>query len=243
MFRTAMILFLLSAVSVAKPIHFEDLKFELITQNIRCTDCHTDTEDPALTPYGQHIADEGSDQSIQARVRTFEESLSLTASDDEKKEAADRIDIDSDGITNWIELLANTNPSVADERNKMHDRIERVISCKLCHVSVAAFPQPGRERAPHNAFGDSLKDDDSKRAKRRRRKSINADDDILARLKQSRRTDSDKDRIKDWDEITTFHHPADKDDTPDRDLVKQFKKHLKTHKKSGGGFEPAHHSK
>ncbi len=237
----------------AKPIHFESLKFELITQNIRCTDCHTDSAGPTLTTYGQHIADEGDDESIQARVRAFEGSPSLTASDEQKQQSSDRIDIDGDGIANWIEILASTSPSAGNDRNDTHSRIERVITCKLCHESVAAFPQPGRERAPHNAFGESLKNHDSGKsdrqnrgsgkARRRRKKSSDTGDDILIRLKKSRRTDADKDRVKDWDEITTFHHPADKTDTPPRDLVKQLKKHLRSRRNNGAGFEPVHAEK
>ncbi len=241
LFLFAAVTTLLVCESHAKPIHFEDLKFELIRQNVRCSDCHSDAEDKPFTRYGQVIADEGATQSIQDRVREVERSLSLTASDEEKADAKNRIDVDGDGVANWIEILAGTDVSTAGDRTEQHERIERVIGCTLCHESVAAFPRPGVERAPHNAFGDALENPDPRRAKRRSGNSSDTEDeDILERLKRSRRTDSDKDRIKDWDEVMLFYHPADKDDTPSRDLVKQFKQHLKDRKKNGGGFEPAH---
>ncbi len=243
--------------ATAKPIHFETLKLQLIEQHIRCDTCHASRQDQTLSSYGTLIADEGAETPITRRVRTVEAELSSTASDATRKAEAPRIDLDGDTIPNWVEILAGTNPSQPNERTDTHEQILRVISCKLCHTSISKRSQPGKNRAPHNAFGALLEKAGNKERNGKGRKGKNRkgrsqagrnrntqDSDatipIAPRLKKAHRRDTDRDKVKNWDEIITFHHPADQDDTPSEEEVKSAKEKQRTRRKEDEGFGKIH---
>ncbi len=224
---TTTLLLAFSASANAKPIHYEDLKLMLVEQNIACTTCHTAPDSPELTAYGQRIAAVGTDESMHDRVKTVEMSLSQTATEEERTSEESRMDVDGDGLANWIEILAGTDPSSKSEKNELHARIENTVNCHLCHESVNRFAGNREDRAPHNAFGKTL------RAKKRkgRRNDGKRSKSIVQRIAKTRTKDTDRDGIKDLDEIITFHHPADKTDTPEKNAVKTARKRVKTRRK------------
>jgi hypothetical protein len=231
--------------ALGKPVHFESLKLELIRRHITCTSCHVADDDAALVAYGKKIAAMGDDESVPQRVAILENELSRTASADARKRAAGRKDVDGDGILNWVEILAGTSPSEPDERNELHERIERVISCTLCHTSVSDFPVPGREQAPHNAYGNALADAGERKVKRNRKRSKPRDDDsaaipILPRIKSTRGKDADRDKAKNWIEIQLFRHPADASDTPSSEDIAKVKEAKRKSGKRSSGFGEDH---
>jgi hypothetical protein len=162
------------------------------------------------------------------------------------------VDVDGDGVANWVEILAGTNPSSPDESVATHERIQRVISCNVCHTSVSQYAAPGEDRAPHNAFGDALEElgdqGGARRGARRgrgREQNRGADRDgpsepIEPRLKRLKGRDTDRDKVKNWDEISVFHHPADPDDTPDEASVAAARERLRARRKSDEGFGKVH---
>ena len=216
-----------------KPIHFEDLKFTLLEENIRCTDCHGAAGQADLTPYGKKIAELGPERSIQERLREMEATPSLQATEDQLEREAPRIDVDGDGIPNWVEILAGTNPSEPGGLTDHQERIQRVVACTLCHLSVTAFGSTPEERAPHNEFGAAL-------AKLARQKSTDENQPILPRLERHRAKDTDRDKARDWDEITIFHHPAGADDTPAAEAIKAYKEMQRQRRKNNDGFGTVH---
>jgi hypothetical protein len=234
-FATAVASLLLSGGAIGKPIHFEQVKSQLIASRIRCADCHVSRDDPTLTAYGKLIGDLGAETPVADRVQETETSIPTTAPDDVRQKAAGRVDVDGDGIPNWVEILAGTNPSQTDSRNPSHDRIDRVVSCQLCHESAQSGGGDG-DRAPHNAFGKALRGLGPK--------SVGADDranhPILPRLKSRERSDTDKDKIKDWDEVLLFHHPADAADVPNAEAVKDAKRADRDRRKDDEGFGKVH---
>lgn len=227
------------ALASGKPIHFEQVKAQLIASRIRCTDCHVGREDSMLTAYGKLIGEQGSDLPLTDRVQEIESSVPATAPDDVRQKAAGRVDLDGDGILNWVEILAGTNPSQTDSRNAMHDRIDRVVGCQLCHESVASGGNAG-ERAPHNAFGEALKGLSPKSGGGGGER---ANHPILPRLKSREKADTDKDKVKDWDEILLFSHPADAADAPHADSVKEFKRADRDRRKADEGYGKIHDAK
>ncbi|NOS99237.1 MAG: hypothetical protein HOP29_01265 [Phycisphaerales bacterium] len=236
LFATAVASLLLADVATGKPIHFEQVKSQLIASRIRCSDCHVSRDDQTLTAYGKLIGDLGAGTPMADRVQEAETSVPTAAPDDVRQKAAGRVDVDGDGILNWVEILAGTNPSQTDSRNPSHERIDRVVSCQLCHESASSGGGDG-ERAPHNAFGKALSGLGPKSGGGG---NDRANHPILPRLKSRERSDTDKDKVKDWDEVLLFYHPADADDVPDAEAVKDAKRADRDRRKGDEGYGKVH---
>jgi hypothetical protein len=238
-----------ACAAAAKETHFEEVKFRLVSEQIRCTHCHVGRDDLELTVYGRKIAELGKDKTVQDRVREMEAEVAVTASDQERDEAKSRTDVDADGVANWIEMLSGRDPSAADETSPPVDgfptveRVSTFVQCTICHIRVDAVAGPGKSRAPHNAFGKTLTEFDA-RGKRLRGKAIEKADaedvDFAQRLDVIAKEDADLDSATNWDEISTLHSPFDKSDRPNSDETKAMRQDQADRRKSDEGFGQFH---
>jgi hypothetical protein len=242
---------LVSASAHAKEAHFDAVKFRLISEHIRCTHCHVSREDTSFTPYGQKIAELGKTLSVPERVRQLEAEVPAIATDAERAAAQARLDIDGDGVANWIEILSDRDPSVkapvpaapADGSVPLVQQVTALVKCTLCHIRVDAVAGPGKSRAPHNPFGKSLTEFDAKgrRVRGTAAKQADAEDvNILKRLDAVANEDADRDEVPNWTEVRTFHHPADAADKPAAVEIKALRQNEAERRKQDEGFGKIH---
>ncbi len=254
----------------AKEDYLEVVKGRLIELNIRCTTCHP--ADPAsppdkpapltseLTPYGRRLADLGRSAALAGRIGRLERRLPTILPVDQRKEELLRVDIDSDGTLNWVEILAGTDPSdpnsVPNEGDPalrdLRTRVESVVSCRLCHTRDATDLK--RDDAPHNDFGEALaalaegpaagaRPGQSPAGRGRGGAASARGDvplDIVERLLKVQHQDADRDRARNWDEIAAFHHPADPADAPTADEVQAVRAAAAALKRGDVGFGRFH---
>jgi len=234
--------FAADAVTAREP-YLQRLKLRLAMEQIRCVDCHVSSASEELNAYGREIARHG-DKDAPFFDRWLEAEEPVSSIDDEaaQKKAKQRLDVDGDGVPNWVELLAGSSPaekkSVPPQPEKervtpMAERITEAIDCRLCHIRTDAPAGDGRSRAPHNAFGVELARLGELLEKRRLPRSTaeaRGDTDyepapahILARLAHLEKRDADHDGVRNWDEIRLYHHPAERDDRPDREKIRALR--------------------
>jgi hypothetical protein len=242
----SVVLTLAAGSAAAKEGHLEDMKLALVETRITCATCHPDPEGRTLTDYGRRIADLGAATSVQERVKEMERrpteaTLKLDAEGERR-----RTDIDGDGVLNWVEILAGSDPSNAEDppnRGKspeftaLRTKIETVVSCALCHVDAEVKPI-GADKAPHNPLGEAL----AKLAapKPGVRPADAAPPPVMTRFKSLENVDTDKDKARNWHEIVTFHSPTDAADTPTDEELKAVRKMLQDLLKPNGGFGRVH---
>ncbi|HEY3244605.1 MAG TPA: hypothetical protein VGM03_14790, partial [Phycisphaerae bacterium] len=241
-----------SAMVRGMEAHFEAVKFKLLGEHIRCTHCHASRDDTTLTLYGQKIAELGKDLSVPERVRRHEREIPANANAAERAAAQARLDVDGDGVPNWIEILSGRDPSVkepgpegaaAEGAAPPVERVTSLMKCTLCHIRVDAVAGPGKSRAPHNAFGKSLTEFDAKghRLHGAAAKQADAEDvEILKRLDLIANEDADADQFPNWTEIRTFHHPADAADKPTPAEIKALRQNEAQRRKQDEGFGKVH---
>lgn len=99
--------------ATAKETHFEKVKFELLQLYVKCTTCHADDKGAGLTKYGQRLSAMGKEAGVQERMRRMERRVSEELAQTEPGAENDRVDIDGDGVLNWVEILCGSNPSDA----------------------------------------------------------------------------------------------------------------------------------
>jgi hypothetical protein len=232
--------------------HFEAVKFKLLGEHIRCTHCHASRDDTTLTLYGQKIAEMGKAWSVPERVRRHEKEIPANANETEHAAGQSRLDVDGDGVPNWIEILSDHDPSVketvaegaaADSGAPPVERVTALMKCTLCHIRVDAVAGPGKSRAPHNAFGKSLTEFDAKghRLHGAAAKQADAEDvEVLKRLDLIANEDADGDQAPNWTEIRTFHHPADATDKPTPAEIKALRQSEAERRKQDESFGKIH---
>mgnify|MGYP002623643661 CR=1 FL=1 len=239
----------------AKPAYYQRVKLRLLMENVRCQHCHVTSDSDALNDYGKMIS--GVKKKDAAFFeRWLEAEREPSALDDEKevKEAERRLDVDGDGVQNWIEILAGSDPANAEVKPDpagsrsappISERIAELISCKLCHIRTDAPAGPGRSRAPHNLFGIELaklnEEDPTSDSKARTggwNRAADQPADILLRLESIGRHDADRDRISNWDEIRLFHHPGDRKDRPNRMAVNTLRAAERSGRPKDAGLGP-----
>jgi len=212
-----------------------------------------------LTLYGQRLADVGESVPLAERVARMERRLPQILTAEERREAALRVDVDGDGALNWVEILTGFDPSdgksvppVGDGATSLRGRVESVVSCKLCHTADASELRRGD--APHNAFGEVLAAlgkaatpaRPGQPAPGRGRPGsappagAEPPSDILERLLKVQHLDADRDRARNWDEIASFHHPADPADAPSAEEVKVVRAAAAALKRGAAGFGAVH---
>lgn len=253
------------ALAAAKESYFEKAKFEVLSAYLRCSTCHESESGEGLTGYGRRIAAFGPEETVQNRVRRLERRIPPFRWNLVEEEDRQRVDLDQDGVLNWIEILCGADPADpkstpahrASENDPptLRDRVEAVISCNLCHSEPE--DNLGEEHAPHNAFGaliERMKPAAPPGRPGQRPPSgppggspgsgLNAgdagDSDFLRRFEAALQMDADKDRVSSGQEIFSFHQPADKDDAPTEDEAKAARDKLLAKRRKEAGFNPAH---
>ncbi len=240
---------LVVTAAAAKETHFEEVKFRLVSEHIRCTHCHAGREDPELTAYGRKISDLGKDKTVQERVKELEAEVAVTASEEEREAAKAHTDVDADGVANWIEILTGRDPSAAEDSQQPAagfptvERVTTFVQCTICHIRVDAVAGPGKSRAPHNPFGKTLTEFDAK-GKRLRGRAIEKADaedvDFAQRLDVIAKEDADLDSAFNWDEISSLHSPFDKTDRPTLAETKALRQNQADRRKNDEGFGQIH---
>ncbi len=221
----------------AKEKHFEQVRAFLISKTARCTSCHIEAQSGKLNAYGERIAGLPHDDPLADRIAALESEPSGMADEQERRRAEKNRDVDGDGVLNWIEILAETNPADKDDKPAV-DRvkhIEAVISCKLCHRATN-LPGEGLAANPHNEFGELLSTTYVKRSGRKNPRGPDAEraaaerTQILTRLSLVRKNRPKKSKATYWQKIRLLHGPADPDDNPSREELRSFKKQIKRQK-------------
>lgn len=247
-------LLLACTIAVGKEEHLEKVKFELLSHYLKCSDCHVDEKGKDLTLYGKRLNAMGTTSSLRERVRRQERRVSPTLARMEPGAEDDRVDIDGDGALNWVEILCGTDPSDpksvlplnaegdAAATPSLRKRLETLVDCRLCHVSVdTTGPE---EKAPHNPLGESIAKLDTPPANTRPGSRTPAPtrepSDFLTRFKRIANQDLDRDKVRNWDEIATFHNPTDPADAPTPDELKVLQALLQSIRRGETGFGKAH---
>lgn len=250
----------------AEEAHLERVKGELIALHVQCTACHADTRGEGLTGYGQRLADMGDAEPLRDRVARMERRVSEVVLSVDPDAERDRVDIDGDGVLNWVELLCGTDPSSAASAPPMaraeaatptlRERVENVVSCTLCHLGPAA--ELRKDDAPHNTFGQTLARlaeastppvPPGRGSPGRTPPSAGPGGaapasakplDIWERIQKIRLHDSDHDKARDGDEIATFHHPADGNDVAAEAEIKALRERLAALRRGETGYGRHH---
>lgn len=235
LFGLASILVVDSAMGKEK--HLDQVRVLLISKAARCTSCHVDDAGKSLNVYGREIAKMPADDPLADRIAAVEAEPEVVAG--ESADAASRRrDVDRDGVLNWIEILAGTNP--ADDGDKPSpkrvERIEAVVSCALCHTATG-LPGEGLAANPHNVYGELL----AKTFQRRRGRRAPAGEEakrsaaertpILTRVTLVRKKRPRKSKATYWQKIRMLHAPAEAADMPKADALKAFKKQVARQKR------------
>jgi len=141
----------------AKEKHLEQVRVLLMAEAAKCTTCHTAVSGKELNLYGKQLADLGRSESMADRMLKLEADPPVEAKGEAKKKALAAHDADGDGVPNWVEILAGTNPGDPNQApvKQTVDKLEKVVSCTMCHVSVNG-PGEGLAANPHNELGKTL---------------------------------------------------------------------------------------
>ncbi|MFQ5424017.1 MAG: hypothetical protein ACE5F9_08555 [Phycisphaerae bacterium] len=220
-----------TAYGEAKELHFARVRVLLMSKAARCTSCHADSKGASLNAYGERLTALSHDDPLADRMAALEAEPSVKADADARRQAREDRDVDRDGVANWIEILANSNPADAKDTPNAETarRIERVISCKLCHRATN-LPGEGLEANPHNELGAFLAKTFVRRRGRRAPKdaeqvrSAAERTPILTRLSMIRKKRPKRSRATYWEKIRLLHAPADSHDTPSRAALRAFRK-------------------
>lgn len=141
----------------AKEKHLEQVRVLLMAESAKCTSCHTAVSGKELNLYGRKLSDLGRSESMADRMLKLEAEPPVEAKGEARKKALAARDADGDGVANWVEILAGTNPGDPNQApiKATVDKLEKVVSCTMCHVSVNG-PGEGLAANPHNDMGKAL---------------------------------------------------------------------------------------
>lgn len=231
-----------------------------MTKSARCVTCHESPEGKGLNLYGQRLV-------ILPIALNWSERLAALESEKPRDTSKDRVlppgmtdnqnagpdrDVDGDGVPNWVEILAGSNPGNADDRPKK-DRaasITEVVSCKICHTATG-LPGEGLEANPHNELGALLAKTYPKKQPRKPNSSeairLAAErTPILKRLVQIKTRRPKKSRATFWEKLRLLYAPADPASLPEMAEIKNFRKVIKAQRQPKTrdntlGFEHSRH--
>lgn len=255
---TAGLLVLALASAHGKERHYEQVRTLLIVRAARCTDCHLTKSGAELNAYGARIAErpEGmawADRILQLEADPPQDSTATTGKDDSRPaHKTPNADVDGDGVANWIEILAKTNPGTkkdTPDRTRVEE-IEAAISCKMCHKATN-LPGIGLDANPHNELGEILsktldpkgpRKPDSGEAVRAAAEAI----PILKRLSMIKAKRPPKSPATYWQRIRMLRSTCDPGDAPPLEMVKKFRKGIAAQKRAKGkdasvGFDHPRH--
>ena len=225
------VIILCSGAARGKERHLEQVRALLVSRTARCTSCHTDADGKTLNAYGDRLAESTAGRSLADRIVALDKEPPLNATEATEAKALADQDIDGDGVANWIEIIAETSPADADDKPgpKTAERIEAVVSCKLCHTKTN-LPGEGLEAAPHNLLGKLLartfvrqKGKRSPRGKEAIREAAERTP-ILARLAEIRRKRPRGSKATYWERIRLLCPPADLNESPKLKPLTAFRK-------------------
>ncbi|MCB9857879.1 MAG: hypothetical protein H6818_19525 [Phycisphaerales bacterium] len=223
-------------VAIAKERHLEQLRVALISRTARCATCHTsndkkDWEGAGLNIYGKRLSEVSPGDALADRIALLEHGPGSTDAGAEAARKKQDQDIDGDGVPNWVEILARANP--ADPKNKPAperiERVERVVTCNICHTQTHLPGKQGLEANPHNAFGLLLsettrdkKDAASGSGPDRHRAAERVP--ILKRIELTRKKKPKGGKATYWEKLRLMRLPADDDDNPSKESLMSFRK-------------------
>lgn len=221
----------IAPAAAAKEKHLDRVRVLLISKAARCTSCHADPGGKQLNAYGRRLADLPTDDPLADRIATLEGEPGFEDNEPQGKRATPDRDVDADGVANWIEILAETDPSNGRDKPdaELAQRIEKTIDCRLCHTATG-LPGEGLAANPHNALGKLLAKTYAKRRGRRPprgKEAVRAAAErtpILQRLSLARKKRPKKSKATYWQKIRLLHAPADPEDKPSAAALKAFKK-------------------
>lgn len=156
-FLSCVVIALAGSIVHAKEKHLEQLRVLLIADAAKCISCHEQPDGKTLNDYGKALAALGEKETLSDRILRLEADPPLEAKPAERKRIEKNHDLDDDGVPNWIEILAGTNPAKKDSTplSMNVERIKSAVSCTACHVSVNG-PGEGLAANPHNELGKRL---------------------------------------------------------------------------------------
>lgn len=228
----------------AKPEHLERVRVLLMTQKASCVSCHTAAESADLNPYGKALTDLGKDEPLSERMLSLARLPRQQRGQHEAASNDPRQDIDKDDVPNWVEVLAGTNPgdksSVPNAETR--EKVETVVSCRICHVETNAPGQTENQRNPHNELGKLLaktSDSTGSRAPRERSargergergpRSGSESTPILKRIKLAAMKPGRSGKAGYWEKLLLLCAPADAAEPPAED-VKQLRRFIRNQK-------------
>lgn len=253
-FRIGLGLFVLSCgalpeMAQAKERYLEQVRTTLMLRASRCVTCHIKLdpalwEDEGLNYYGQRLKSvEGGSSSLADRMLLLDR---LPNDDDDQNKTVSRppvgedgeqlgpdLDVDADGVPNWVEILAESNPGDKKDRpsDKRIERVQQVVSCKICHTANHVPGAIGRAANPHNELGELLAltddpDDIKKRVTADERRSAAERVPILKRIAINKRKRPDGDRATYWERLRLMYLPIDKEKETSKKRLMSLRKQI-----------------
>lgn len=216
--------------SSAKPRYLDQVRVALISRMASCTACHVASDGKALNAYGDRIAAQPKNLPMADRIARLEREKDDPTSKDR--------DVDQDGVPNWVEILAQKSPADAKDKpdGKAAERITTVVSCHICHRDTG-LPGEGLAANPHNVLGDLL----AKTVRLQRNNPKPKGDHalreaaeripILSRIEMIRTKKPKGSAATYWQKLRMLRAPADPNDHPSAQEVKDFKKAVASKKR------------
>ncbi len=243
-FRTNMVIVaatvLLGALpALGRPGHFEHIRAALISKAALCTSCHVAADSGDLNAYGQQLHDLDSETPLADRIAELEGEPTRATAAGTRPELNGQTDVDADGVANWVEILAKTNPSDGDDTPKEEavDRIYNVVSCKVCHEAMNLPDKRGLAANPHNEFGGLLFKTFKLEKGEKRPKGADevhqsaARTPILTRLAKVRKKKPKGSDASFWHQLRLLHAPGDSQDVPTSEELESFQADAKAQRK------------
>lgn len=228
--------FCTSRAAFAKERHLEQLRVVLISRAARCATCHVsdhkkDWENAGLNLYGQRLHEISPGDSLGDRILMIEHGPTSSDNEEDRAKREKDQDIDGDGVPNWVEILAKSNPGDAKIKPPKGrvDRVKRVINCTICHTDTNLPGKQGLEANPHNAYGDLLsqttdpKDVNANTPKAERQRKAESIP-ILKRIDMTKRRKPKGSKATYWEKLRLMRLPADDEDNPSAKSLKTFRK-------------------
>ena len=221
------------AAAPGKEEHYAKVRVLLMTEKTRCTSCHASATSKDLNRYGQALNELGAKEPLAERMAMLERGPRDADKPAQQARAKALQDIDGDGVANWVEIMAGTNP--ADARDKpdpvLRERIEKVVSCSICHAGTNLPGATPLESNPHNELGKLL----ARAADPKDRARTGGDPKalreaaervpILKRFRLIAMKPTGSGRPSAWDKLVLFYAPADASATPTREEMKELREH------------------
>ncbi len=222
--------------SSAKERHLEQVRVLLMARAARCNTCHVAGDGgwkarDGLNAYGRALSELPAGDALADRMVELERE-GVQGAQKSNSIATDRRDVDGDGVPNWIEVLAGKSPADAADvpSEKKRARIERVVSCTICHDQTNLPGKSGIEANPHNPLGKLLASTyilDRGEKKPAAPSAIQAAAErtpILARLELVRKKKPPKGRATYWQRIRMLRSSVDPAEEPSSRQLAAFKK-------------------